>query len=99
MTREEFTAEDLVREGDAFLRDILQLINMAHNLGLVVVMQELTLVQGSFTFFQDKKPVYALEVLRPLGVFWEALHPLNRWGGNFHHDRKTAHFERNVWVD
>jgi hypothetical protein len=95
----DYTAENILREGDAFLKDILQLIDMAHRLDLVVVIQELTTLQGSFTFFQEKQPVYALEVLRPLGVFWERLHLLNRWGGNFPHERRTAHFERSVWID
>ena len=98
MTREEYTEEDLRREGDAFLRDVLQLLEMAHRLDLDIVFQEVTLTQASFTFFQDRRPVYALEVLRPLGVFWEALHPLNRWGGNFQHERKTSLFERNIWI-
>lgn len=54
-------------------------------------------------FFKDGKLVYAVEVLRPLGQFWESLHPYNRWGGNFDRDWSKAdsfvdspHFERRV---
>lgn len=37
-----------------------------------------------------------LEQIRPLGAFWEALGPLNRWGGNFSTIKDGPHFERNV---
>jgi hypothetical protein len=44
-----------------------------------------------------------IEILKPLGIFWESLHPKNRWGGNFDRDysRKdpfidAPHFERNI---
>lgn len=45
----------------------------------------------------------AVKILEPLGKYWESLHPLNRWGGNFDLDwtRKdpwvdVPHFERNL---
>lgn len=54
-------------------------------------------------FFKDGKLTYDREVLRPLGEFWESLHPKNRWGGNFDRDWTrvdsfvdTVHFERHV---
>jgi hypothetical protein len=31
-----------------------------------------------------------------LGVYWETLHPLNRWGGHFTMLKDTDHFERNI---
>lgn len=37
-----------------------------------------------------------LDEIRPLGIFWESLGPLNRWGGNFTTIRDGPHFERNV---
>lgn len=44
-----------------------------------------------------------LSTLGPLGEYWESLHPLNRWGGNFDKDWNkidsffdAPHFERNV---
>lgn len=30
---------------------------------------------------------------RPFGTYWESLHPLNRWGGNFHPLVDSDHFE------
>ena len=33
------------------------------------------------------------EDLRDFGAYWESLHPLNRWGGNFQHRADGNHFE------
>jgi len=49
------------------------------------------------------KPVYvnglparqALEILKPLGKFWESLDDRNRWGGNFDKDWNRV----DPWVD
>ena len=43
-------------------------------------------------FFKDGVLSYPAE----LGAFWEALNPLNRWGGNFSTFKDGPHFERNV---
>ena len=47
-------------------------------------------------------PITAMEMIIPLGVFWESLHKNNVWGGNFDKDfsRKdpwidVPHFQRN----
>ncbi len=37
---------------------------------------------------------YDVEAIRPLGEYWEGLDPANRWGGNWHSFKDTAHFER-----
>jgi hypothetical protein len=37
--------------------------------------------------------------LQSVGDYWESLHPLNRWGGNFKTFQDTPHFERNVTQD
>jgi hypothetical protein len=34
--------------------------------------------------------------IEPLGTFWESLHTLNRWGGNFTTIKDGPHFERNT---
>lgn len=60
-------------------------------------------------FFRDGVWINGLAVkdclaaLAPLGKFWESLHPLNRWGGNFDKNWDkidsfvdAPHFERNV---
>lgn len=41
-------------------------------------------------------PNEAKSVLQPVGSIWEALHPSNRWGGNFKGFVDAGHFERNV---
>lgn len=41
-------------------------------------------------FFKDGALCYPQE----LGAFWEALDPLNRWGGNFSTFKDGPHFER-----
>ena len=111
---------DLVRHQNAFLADVVKLIEHAQNMGFVVTggelyrtpeQQELYVKSGrsetmqsnhlrrlaiDLNFFRDGELTYALETLRPLGVYWEALSPLNRWGGNFRTLKDTPHFERNV---
>ena len=36
-----------------------------------------------------------LAQIEPMGLFWESLHPLNRWGGHFSTIKDGPHFERN----
>ena len=36
------------------------------------------------------------DLLNEIGVFWENLNPLNRWGGFFKSIYDPGHFERNV---
>ena len=45
----------------------------------------------------------SVEILEPLGRFWESLDKKNRWGGNFDKDftlpdpfKDVGHFEREV---
>lgn len=47
-------------------------------------------------FIKDGKLIYEAEALEPIGVFWEKLHPKNRWGGHFTSFKDRPHFERNV---
>ena len=47
-------------------------------------------------FIKDDRLETDMGVLRPIGEFWESLHPSNRWGGNFKTLVDTPHFERNV---
>jgi len=64
---------------------------------------------GDLQFFKNGvyinglPPEEAINILKPIGQFWESLHPKNRWGGNFDKDytRKdpfvdVPHFERQV---
>jgi hypothetical protein len=47
-------------------------------------------------FFKGGAIIWNKETLAPLGVYWESLHPKNRWGGNFKSLVDCPHFERNV---
>ena len=49
-----------------------------------------------FNFFIYGKLTYKIEDIEVLGEFWEALDPLNRWGGNFKDFYDAPHFERNI---
>lgn len=49
-----------------------------------------------FNFFVNGKLTYDKHKLKVLGDFWESLHPLNRWGGNFKTLEDTPHFEMAV---
>lgn len=44
-------------------------------------------------FFKEGKLVYDKKALAPLGDYWEALSPKNRWGGRWRFV-DTPHFER-----
>ena len=45
-------------------------------------------------FFLDGKLCYDTEKLRPLGEFWQSLHPKNSWGGFWNSFKDVPHFER-----
>lgn len=49
-----------------------------------------------FNFFINGKLTYDKHKLKELGEFWEKLHPMNRWGGNFKSFVDTPHFEMNI---
>jgi len=46
-------------------------------------------------FFKDGKLCLDKDKLAPIGKYWEALHPKNRWGGTWRFV-DIPHFERNV---
>ncbi|MDQ3796278.1 MAG: N-acetylmuramidase domain-containing protein [Pseudomonadota bacterium] len=49
-------------------------------------------------FFADRNGklelIYEISLLQPIGNYWEALDPKNRWGGNWRTFRHLTHFER-----
>ena len=62
--------------------------------------RHLVRMAGDLNIFKDGKLCTARE-LEPLGRHWEAMHPKNRWGGNFDKDWSRPdgfvdgpHFER-----
>ncbi len=52
-------------------------------------------------FFKNGNLTYRWEDIKPLGEYWESLHPDNVWGGDFNKDGKkngfidTPHFQMN----
>ena len=52
-----------------------------------------------FNFFINGRLTYDFEDIKPLGDYWESLHPDNRWGGDFNNNDvedgfvDTPHFE------
>jgi len=47
-------------------------------------------------FFWNGELTYSIALIKPLGDYWESLHPNNRWGGNWSTFKDVPHFERNV---
>lgn len=45
-------------------------------------------------FFRDGKLCYDVEALKPIGLYWESLHPKNSWGGFWRSFKDVPHFER-----
>lgn len=46
-------------------------------------------------FNSDGYWLKSVKELEPIGMFWESLHPSNRWGGHFKTFIDCPHFERN----
>ena len=51
---------------------------------------------GDLNFILDGKLCWDQVRLEPLGLFWESLHPNNRWGGHFKSFKDMGHFERRL---
>jgi hypothetical protein len=47
-------------------------------------------------FFKNGKLTYDTAVLKPIGDYWESLHPKNQWGGNWKSFKDVPHFQRTV---
>jgi len=45
-------------------------------------------------FFKDGKLTYDIPTLKPVGDYWESLHPKNEWGGNWKSFKDVPHFQR-----
>lgn len=45
-------------------------------------------------FFLGGKLCYDIEVLKPIGLYWESLNPKNSWGGFWKSFKDVPHFER-----
>ena len=43
--------------------------------------------------YLDHKPEECKKMMQEIGDFWESLHPLNSWGGNWKSFLDTPHFE------
>ena len=47
-------------------------------------------------FFKNGKLVYDINLLKPIGTYWESLNPKNKWGGNWNSFKDVPHFQRTV---
>lgn len=51
---------------------------------------------GDLNFFLNGVYTCDVETLRPLGKYWESLHPLNSWGGMGRKLKDAPHFSRGL---
>jgi hypothetical protein len=82
--------------GDAYRSLYLQKHYLATGKSKTLNSKHLKRLAVDFNFFIDGKLTYDKNTLQSLGDFWEALHPKNRWGGNFKSFVDTPHFEMNI---
>src|SRR5438132_711527 len=68
--------------GDAYRNAYQAVANSVSFIGIKNSLHVLRLAID-FNLFKDSKYLSSSEDHKPLGVFWESLHPLCRWGGRF----------------
>lgn len=66
-------------------------INAASGTGVVHSLHLLHLA-GDLNIFKDGKFLTTVDEIRPVGEYWKSLHPLCRWGGDFHTRPDADHF-------
>ena len=88
--------------GEAYRTREQQLIYMQSGKSKTMRSNHLKRLAVDFNFFVDNELTYNWDIIKILGDYWETLHPLNRWGGDWNkNDIKdgfidTPHFEMNV---
>lgn len=94
----EFATEKgfVVTGGELYRTTEQQQIYVATGRSKTLDSNHLRRLAGDLNFFLNGKLIYDYGLLKPLGDFWEALHPANRWGGNFHNFKDVPHFEMNI---
>ena len=88
--------------GEAYRTNEQQLIYVQSGKSKTMNSKHLKRLAVDFNFFKDGNLTYDWNVIKPLGDYWESLHPLNRWGGDWNNNEEkdgfidTPHFEMNV---
>lgn len=85
--------------GELFRTPEQQALHVKNGRSTTMSSQHLKRLAVDLNFFRDSadgRPVlvYDVEVLRPIGQYWESLDSANRWGGNWTSFKDTPHFER-----
>jgi|TARA_R110000823_G_scaffold309594_3_gene433962 hypothetical protein len=88
--------------GEAYRTTEQQLLYVQSRKSQTMSSNHLRRLAVDFNVFKDGNLTYAWEDIKPLGDYWETLHPANRWGGDWNkNDIKdgfidTPHFEMNI---
>jgi hypothetical protein len=77
--------------GEVYRTKYQQRYYLTHGLSWTMNSYHLKRKAADINLFIDGKYVTEKSAYLPLGVFWEGLHPKNRWGGRFN---DAPHFER-----
>lgn len=85
-----------VTAGEAFRTAEQQAIYVKTGRSKTLASNHLRRLALDLNFILDGQLCYDAKLLEPIGVFWESLHPKNRWGGHFQSFKDMPHFERNV---
>ncbi len=89
--------------GELFRTPEQQALHVKNGRSTTMNSQHLKRLAVDLNFFKadpsgEPRLTYDVEELRPLGKYWEALDPANRWGGNWNTFKDTPHFERREGV-
>jgi hypothetical protein len=92
-----FSKEKGFKRTGSYLKRDMQTQQMLFDKGLSKTLKSnhLRSLAIDLNFFLNGKLTYKKEDLQAVGDYWESLHELNRWGGNWKFS-DTPHFEMNV---
>lgn len=79
-------------EGESYRPRELAELYAKKGIGIAKSQHESRLAKD-FNLFKDGKYLTDTEAHRPLGMYWESLDPLYRWGGNFKRIKDGNHYE------
>jgi len=88
--------------GEAFRTNEQQLIYVQSGRSKTMDSNHMKRLAVDFNVFKNGNLTYDWKDIKPLGDYWETLHPQNRWGGDWNkNDVKdgfidTPHFEMNA---
>ncbi len=86
----------IVTGGELWRTPEQQAIYVKTNRSKTMASNHLRRLAIDLNFLKDGKLVWDVSVIKPVGDYWESLHPKNRWGGNWKNFKDVPHFERNV---